>query len=160
MLRIYLPFAVGDAECMVVADLKLSDPVRNLILVVVLDIAPKFRTGRIHLRTTTLLAAPGQVKLPRVAIWQSFEDKEPRQAQSALKAPLKDGWVDPRSHKSRPVDFEVAVRILGEAVLVRGTSSGEIDRVDLGDIASQSSRRDIDLAAIVASTTGVDVEAG
>lgn len=38
-----LPLTVGHGECMVIADLEFTNPVRNLIVVIVLDIPPEAR---------------------------------------------------------------------------------------------------------------------
>lgn len=75
-----------------------------------------------------------------------------------MEASLEDGWINARSIKIRPVDLEVSVRILGEAILVGRTSTSEVNMVDLGDEAAQCSGSHIDLAAIIGATSGVNVK--
>jgi hypothetical protein len=57
------------------------------------------------------------------------------------------------------MDFKVAVRILGQAVFVRGAAPGEVDVVDLSDKAAKSSWSDINLLSIVRTTSSIDIKA-
>ena len=54
--------------------------------------------------------------------------------------------------------YEIAVRVLGKAVLVGGASPGEVHLVDLGDITAEGSRGDIDLVAIIQRTSRIDIK--
>lgn len=89
---------------------------------------------------------------------QALENQEPRQTQCPLKASFEDGWIDLGAVQLGPVDFKIPMRILGEAVLIRRASTREINMVDLGNKASQCSRGDVNLFAIVGSAGSIDIK--
>lgn len=92
--------------------------------------------------------------------WKAFQNEETGKPQRALKASLKDSWVNARSIKLRPIDFKVPMRILGQTVLIRRTASAKINMVYLCNKTAESSCGHINLLAIICGSGSVDVEPG
>jgi hypothetical protein len=155
------PLTVRYGESVVVGHLSLINPVGDLILMEVLDVTTKaIVLVAVDGWPTALLATLVHVCLSRSRGWQPLQDQEAGKAKGSLKAPLEDSRINAAALEVRPVDLEVAVAVFGQTILVRWASSSQVDVVDLSDEATQSAWSDVDLAAVVGSAGGINVETG
>lgn len=156
--------AIRDGEGVVVGHFLLVDPIRDLIVIVVLDVSTHSAEVLAHesvkSRAASFLAALVDIVVSSLGSWQSFKHEKSGKTQSSHKAPLEDGRINARTVKLRPVDLEPSAAVLGKAVLVGWTAAGKVDVVGLSHVGLQSARGAIDLLAIICSAGAVDVKAG
>jgi hypothetical protein len=67
--------SIGNSESMIVTDILIRQPVSNLILMVVFDVAMKNLTCPVDSRTASLLASLVEVSLSSCGGGKSFENK-------------------------------------------------------------------------------------
>lgn len=88
------------------------DPIRNLVFMVVFNVASHTEYGAaIQRRATTLLTSLSKVLLSSRGCRQTLKNKKPRQTKCPQKASLEDGRVDSFAVEIRPVHLESAVGI-------------------------------------------------
>lgn len=71
-----LPSTVWNRKRVIIGDLSVANPVGDLVIMLIFDVAGQTLTRVIHRGTATLLTAPVQVLFPRACAGEPLKDKE------------------------------------------------------------------------------------
>lgn len=104
---------IWHRESVVVGHIILVNPVGNLVLEVVLDVAMQMmRVEAVRCGSASLLSPLVEVCIPDRLRGKSLKDEKTRETESPLEAALKDGGIDAATLKLWPVHLKVAVAVL------------------------------------------------